>query len=98
MSFFILNRGKKSSKFWQIIVDYGRFVGFKEQLGFFEFCYELALPTHAKKKKLKTSVRPFLTKMCVFRAKHKIFKVVVEDFPTIQFFFFVFKSLRRVQI
>jgi hypothetical protein len=40
MSFFILNRGKKSSKFWQVIVNYGRFVGFKEQLEFFEFCYE----------------------------------------------------------
>jgi hypothetical protein len=50
MSFVILNRGKKSSKFWQIIVivSYGRFVGFKEQLGFFEFCYELALANHAK--------------------------------------------------
>jgi hypothetical protein len=34
MSF--LNRGKKSSKFRQVIVNYGRFVGFKEQLGFFE--------------------------------------------------------------
>jgi hypothetical protein len=32
MSFFILNRGKKSSKFWRVIVNYGRFVGFKEQL------------------------------------------------------------------
>jgi hypothetical protein len=48
MSFFILNRGKKSSKFWQVIVNYGRIVGFKEQLGFFEFCYDLALANHAK--------------------------------------------------
>jgi hypothetical protein len=69
MLFFILNRGKKSSKFWQVIVNYGRFVGFKEQLGFFEFCYELALANHAK----KTRVRPFFTKMYVFGAKHKIF-------------------------
>jgi hypothetical protein len=30
-------------------VNYGRFVGFKEQLGFFEFCYELALANHEKK-------------------------------------------------
>jgi hypothetical protein len=49
MSFFILNRGKKSSKFWQVIVNYGRFIGFKEQLRFFEFCYELALANHAKR-------------------------------------------------
>jgi hypothetical protein len=49
MSFFILNRGKKSSKLWQVIVNYVRFVGFKEQLGFFKFCYELALANHAKK-------------------------------------------------
>jgi hypothetical protein len=41
--FIILNRGKKSSKFWQVIVNYGRFVGCKKQLGFFEFCYELAI-------------------------------------------------------
>jgi hypothetical protein len=50
MSFFILNRGKKSLKFWQVIVNYVRFVGFKEQLGFLKFCYELALANHAKKK------------------------------------------------
>jgi hypothetical protein len=64
-------------------VNYGRF---GEQLGFFKFCYELALANHAKKKNLKTSVRPFFPKMCVFWAKHKIFKLVVEDFPTIQIF------------
>jgi hypothetical protein len=40
-------------------VNYGRFVSFKEQLGFFEFSYELALANHAKKIFLKTSVRPF---------------------------------------
>jgi hypothetical protein len=85
--FFILNRGKKSSKFWQVIVNYGRFVGFKEQLGYFEFCYELALANYAKKKIKKTNVRPFFTKMCVFWAKHKFFKCDVEDVPTIQFFF-----------
>jgi hypothetical protein len=61
--------GKKSSKFWQVIVNYGRFVGFKEQLEFFEFCYELALANHAKKN-YKTSLRPFFTKMCVFWTKH----------------------------
>jgi hypothetical protein len=31
-------------------VNYGRFVGFIEQLEIFEFCYELALHNHAKKK------------------------------------------------
>jgi hypothetical protein len=98
MSFFILNRGKKSSKFGQVIVNYGRFVGFKKQLGFFEFCDELALANHSKKNFLKTSVRPFFTKMCVFWAKHKIFKLAVEDFPTIQKNFFKLKSLRRVKI
>jgi hypothetical protein len=50
MSFFILNRGKKSSKFWQVIVNYGRFVGFKEQLRFFDFFYELAIANPAKQK------------------------------------------------
>jgi hypothetical protein len=50
MSFFIFNRGKKSSKFWQVIGNYVRFVGFKEQLGFLKFCYELALANHAKNK------------------------------------------------
>jgi hypothetical protein len=30
-------------------VNYGRFVGFEEQYGFFEFCYELALANPAKK-------------------------------------------------
>jgi hypothetical protein len=53
-------------------VNYGRFVGFKDQLGFFEFFYEPALANHAKKHCLKTSVRPFCTRMCVFWAKHKI--------------------------
>jgi hypothetical protein len=67
------------------------FVGFKEQLGFFEFCYELALANHAKKN-LKTSVRSFFTRMCVFWAKHKIFKHDEGDFPTIQFFFCAQKS------
>jgi hypothetical protein len=64
--FFFSNRGKKSSKFWQVIVNYGRFVGFKEQFGFFEFCDELALANNSKIIFLKTSVRPFFTKMCVF--------------------------------
>jgi hypothetical protein len=54
-------------------VNYGRFVGFKEQLGFFELCFELALAKHAKKKFI-TSVHPFFMEMCVFWAKHKIFK------------------------
>jgi hypothetical protein len=85
MSFVILDRGKKSSKFWQVIVIYGRFVGFKEQLGFFKFCYELALANHAKKKEFKKS--QFFTKMCIFWAKHKIFKLDVDNFPTIQIFF-----------
>jgi hypothetical protein len=66
MSFLILNRGKKSSKFWQVIVNYGRFIGFKDQLGFFEFCYELALANQAKKKNLETNVRPFLKKIAFF--------------------------------
>jgi hypothetical protein len=74
--------GKKSSKFWQVIVNYDRFVGFKEQLGCLNFV---------------ESVRQFFMKMCVFWAKHKIFKLNVEDFPPIQIFFFL-KSLRRVQI
>jgi hypothetical protein len=30
-------------------VNYGRFIGFEEQLGFFEFYYELALANNAKK-------------------------------------------------
>jgi hypothetical protein len=74
-------------------VIYDRFVGFKDQLRFFEFFNELTLANHAKENFLKTSVRPFFTKMCVFWAKHKIF----GDFPTIQFFF-VLKNLRRAQI
>jgi hypothetical protein len=60
-------------------VNYGLFVGFKEQLGFFEFCYE------------------FFTKICVFWAKHNIFKLDVGDFHDPNFFF-VLKRLRRVQI
>jgi hypothetical protein len=79
------------------IVNYVRFVGFKEQLGFFEYCYELALADHAKKSFLKRSVRPFFTKMCVFWAKHKIFKLDVEDFPTIQKFFFCSKVLEGLK-
>jgi hypothetical protein len=50
-------------------MDYGRFVGFKEQLGFFEFSYELAIANQ----NLKTSVRPFFTKMCVFLGKTQFF-------------------------
>jgi hypothetical protein len=86
MSFF-----HNKSWFWQVIVNYGRFVGFKEQLRFFEFFYETALANH-EEKKLKTSVRPFFTKMCVFWARHKIFKHDVEDIPTIQIFFSTQKS------
>jgi hypothetical protein len=78
-------------------VNYGRFVGFKEQLGFFEFFHKLALGNHAKQKIRKQVCANFFTKMCVFWAKHKIFKLDVEDFPTINFFF-VLKSLRMVQI
>jgi hypothetical protein len=38
-------------------------------------------------------VRPFFTEMCVFWAKHKIFKLDVEDFSTIQIFFVSLKVL-----
>jgi hypothetical protein len=70
----IFHRGKKSSKFWQVIVNYGRFVGFKDQLGFFEFCMcYLALANHAKNSFFKISVCQFFTKMCVFWAKQKKF-------------------------
>jgi hypothetical protein len=31
----------------KILVNYGRIVGFREHLGFFEFCCELALANHA---------------------------------------------------
>jgi hypothetical protein len=43
-------------------VNDGCFVDFKEQLGFFEFGYELPLANHGKKN-YKISVRPFFTKM-----------------------------------
>jgi hypothetical protein len=67
-------------------VNYGRYVGFKEQLGFFEFCYELALANHAKKK-LENRCAPIFSNMGDFWAKHKIFKLDVED-PTVQTFIF----------
>jgi hypothetical protein len=50
-----------------------------------------------KKKILKTSVRPIFMKMCVFWAKHKIFMLAVEDFPTIQFFFLSSKVLEGLK-
>jgi hypothetical protein len=79
-------------------LNYGRFIGFKEQLGFFEFFCELALANHVKIIFLKTNLRPFFTKMCVFWAKHNIFKLAVGDFPTIQIFFCAQKSSNMLQI
>jgi hypothetical protein len=76
---------KKSSKFWQVIVNYGRFVSFKEQLGFFEFHYELALANHRKKS------APMCGKTQNFPAR----RGRSSHDPNI---FFVLKSLRRVQI
>jgi hypothetical protein len=48
MPFFMLNRVKKSSKFGQVVLNYGRCVGFEDQLVFFGFCYDLAFANHAK--------------------------------------------------
>jgi hypothetical protein len=45
-------------------VNYGRFVGFKEQLGFFEFSYELALANHAKKKLFENKCAPIFLRKC----------------------------------
>jgi hypothetical protein len=80
MSFFILNSGKKSTKFWQLIVNYGRFVCFKEQLGFFEFCYELA--NHAQKKHAPI----FLRKYAFFGQNTKFSSSMWEIFPRSIFF------------
>jgi hypothetical protein len=96
MSFFILNRGKKSSKFGQVIVNYGRFVGFKKQLGFFEFCYELALANHAENKCASIfyeNVR-FLGKTQNFQARRgrfshdpRIFFCFIKPLVSISWFF-----------
>jgi hypothetical protein len=43
MLFFMFNCVKKSSKFGQVVVNYGCWVGFEYQLGFIEFCSNLAL-------------------------------------------------------
>jgi hypothetical protein len=88
MSFFILNRGKKSSKFWQLIVNYGRFVGFKEQLGFLEFFYELALANHAKKNVFRKQVcAHFLRKCAFFEQNSKFSSSMLKIFPRTKFFF-----------
>jgi hypothetical protein len=49
-------------------VNYGRFVGFKVQLGFLEFCYELTL---AKKKIWKQVSAYFLRKYAFFEQNTK---------------------------
>jgi hypothetical protein len=48
MPFFMSNRVKKSYKFGEVVLKYGRLVGFQYQLGIFEFYYDLALAVHAK--------------------------------------------------
>jgi hypothetical protein len=42
---------------------------------------------------LENQCAPIFYEMCVFWAKHKIFKLDVEDFPMIQFFFLCSKVL-----
>jgi hypothetical protein len=69
-------------------VNYGRFVGFKEQLRFFEFYFELALANHAKKK-FENKYAPIFYENVRFWAKHKLFKLDVEHFPTNQKFYFL---------
>jgi hypothetical protein len=64
-------------------VNYGRFVDFKDQLGFFEFYYELPVANHAKKNRAPI----FLRKYAFFERNTKFVKLDVEDFSTIQFFF-----------
>jgi hypothetical protein len=87
----------RSSKFWQVIVNFGRFVGFKDQLGFFEFFYELALANHAKKAFSKQVCPYFLPKNTFFGQNTKFSSSMWEIFPRSKFFFLL-KSLRKVQI
>jgi hypothetical protein len=86
MSFFILNRGKKSSKFWQVIVIYCRFVGFKEQLVFFEFCYE-HLPI-MRKKKIENKCAPIFDENVHFLGQNTKFSSSMwKIFPRSKFFY-----------
>jgi hypothetical protein len=92
LSFFILNRGKKSSKFWQVIVNYGRFVGFKEQLRFFEFFYETALANH-EEKKIENKCAPIFYENVRFLGKTQNFQARCGRYSHDPNFFFCSKVL-----
>jgi hypothetical protein len=79
---------KKSSKFWQVIVNYGRFVGFKEQLRFFEFFYETALANHEEKK-----CAPIFYENVRFLGKTQNFQARCGRFSHDTIFFFCSKVL-----
>jgi hypothetical protein len=75
-------------------VSYGRFVGFKEQLRFFEYFYELALANHANFFFENQCAHIFT--MC-FLGNTQNFQARRGRFSHDPNFFFEIKTLRRVQ-